>query len=154
MLSPFLTRRPKMKKPYDNDRQAHLVYYLERFLIGQSLYTYTDFKHMQEIVKHACRYYKVRRPKLRIVTKGNRIFGQCFDDRIELNVQHHGRNIFTLLHELAHWIHHEKHPDDESHGPRFVGYYIDLLDRYKVMPDIAMIALCEYHGVEWGDIDE
>ena len=147
-ISPFLTRPCKFKKPIRTDPQRHLVYTMERQLIGISLHCQADPDHLRAVLRHACRKYKVPEPELKIRNVKERWFGGCREDYIELNARFHGNNLFTLLHELAHWITWQVYGNVEDHGPEFVSYYAELLDAYKVIPFDAFLVLLNEYGIE------
>lgn len=141
--------RTKSYRPCKSDSQRHKVYEMERGIIGQALWTETDIVTLENITRHACRKWHVPVPDINIVSTGDHVFGYA-DHAIYLNKNFHGANISTLLHELAHWIHGEQkdyEPDQESHGPEWVSIYISLMDTYRVMPRIAMEAMCDVHRI-------
>lgn len=151
-LSSLLTRSPKPLKPHPGDPQQSIVYTLERSIIGTSINTHCPRAHLEAVVRHACRKYRVTVPKLVLVNREERVFGYSFDDRIELNRYHHGDNLGTLLHELAHWIVDRLYEDSpaiqDNHGPEFVGIYGNLLHDYKLLPIECFKLLAKKHGLK------
>lgn len=144
------THTRSVTKKMKTDPQQHLLRNLERELVGSSLYTKTDLDCLRAILKHACRKYKVPEAKLRVFNSSKElVYGYCVEDGVHLNAGHHGVNLFTMLHELAHWITDFYHGGDlAAHGPEFVGIYSELLDRYKLIPSDAFAVLCRRHKVK------
>lgn len=152
-LSRFITQPRKPLKPSQgSDPQANKVYSLEREIIGTVIHTRCPRAHLEAIVRHACRRYKVPRPKLTIVSLTTRVFGWSDDNGIDLNDWFHGDNVSVLLHELAHWITDRLHEDNkaqqDNHGPEFVGIYGNLLHDYKVLPIECFELLVKKHGLK------
>ena len=149
-LSAFFTRPEKTLKPHASDPQQHKVYTMERGILGSSINTHCPREHLEAVVRHACGKYKVPAPKLTIVNKKTRIFGWSGDDGIDLNRWHHGDNLGTLLHELAHWIADQLHEEGakHNHGPEFVGIYANLLHSYKLLPLECFKLLARKYGIE------
>lgn len=151
-ISSYLTRGksyPKVK----SDPQQHRIYGMERNdLVGLSISTLSPIEHLRAVASHACRKYQV--PQVNVSIYNNpkeKIYGQSFpDSRIVLNKGHNGANMMTLLHELAHHLDwHIDGFDEEDHGPTFMRYYIDLMDRYKMLPAYAFEAICDKHGIKY-----
>ena len=51
--------------------------------------------------------------------------------------------VAKLLHELAHYIVDSTYVNHQSHGKQFVGVYMHLLDKYRIMPNCAFRALAK-----------
>lgn len=141
------------------DPQRHLVYEMERNdLVGMAVNTSSSRMHLQDVTNHACDSFCVPRVKIKVYNNPKeRIYGHAYEDSISLNKGYHGANMATLIHELAHyleWHVHESEPPQPDHGPRFMGYYVFLADRYKLIPAVAFKALCDHHGVKYDDLSE
>ena len=150
MISGYLTRKPKVYKQVESDPQAHLVYQMERELIGQCIHTSSTYAHMTDIIEHACRKYRTKFPNLILTESSKREFGHCTWTAIVLNPAFHGDNVAVLIHELAHWIAGEKGHDSKAvHGPEFVGWYGRLLEDYRMMPLDCFFVLCDRYGVKY-----
>ena len=122
---------------------------MERQIIGTTIHTHCNHEHLKAVVVHACNKYKVKKPKLLFVKDKRHCFGWCSDTNIELNSGFHGDNLGTLVHELGHWIATELYGRIlEDHGPEFLSIYGDLLDRYKLMPFCAFLALCDEYNLD------
>lgn len=152
-ISSFLTRDKNIRPKSKSDPQRHLVYRMERNdLVGMSINTAAPLEHLQAVAAHACRKYGVPQVKVSIFNDPeDRAYGYSYaDGRIRLNKGHHGANMATLLHELAHHLDwHIEGFDEEDHGPTFMRYYIDLMDRYKMLPAYAFEAICDNHGIKY-----
>jgi hypothetical protein len=150
VINPFFTRKgTALKREVKSDPQRHRLYRMERDFIGAFIDANTKRKTLEHIVTHACNKYKIRRPKLRVVKRPDRVFGWCTDEELYLNRDFHGNNIGTLLHELAHWVVDEVFDTAEEvngcHGPQFAAIYMHLLVGYKVLPEVAF----RYLADEW-----
>lgn len=156
MISGFLTRKIKIKvERVKSDPQRSKFFGLEREFIGSSIYHKVARKDLQVLANHACSYYGV--PTVVVVVYDNpklKEFGESvvfstddwrtkFGRQIRLNRGYHGANLSTLLHELAHYISDVAYPGCESHGREFVGIYMHLLDKYRILPSVAFRALAK-----------
>jgi len=154
VISRWLTVPYKRYRPVKKtDPQRHKLYSMERELIGQSIHTRSSRKHLRDVIAHACRKYKVKPIALRFINKPEeKLFGyhEAPPPAIVLNQGFHGANLFTLLHELAHYITDCKYTDVPDHGPEFVKVYMDLLHRYRIIPDYVFKVMAQRHGVTWG----
>lgn len=153
-ISGFLTRKPKKYKKLVTDPQAHKVYQMERTFIGHSIHTRANLNHMKAVARHATKLYRVPKLRLRTVAhpEGTKLalFGEYFHSvpEIVLYRDHHGDNMGTLIHELAHHIAMDYYGHVDDHGPEFVGVYGELLDRYRLLPIVAFEALRKQYGLE------
>lgn len=120
---------------------------LEREFAGCSVNHSATIKDLQVVLNHACRYYRIKPPKLRSYNDpSDRCFGYSESDIVDgvrtnphifLNTGFHGKNMFTLLHELAHYITDYTWVGHSGHGPKFVGVFMHLLDKYRIVPSDA-----------------
>ncbi len=160
MISPFLTRPiPKPAKPVQSDPQRSRFYKMEREFVGCSVYHKVSRDDLETIMRHACSYYRIKAPKLVVYSKPEeRVFGRSEYDEmpdgslanfeIRLNRGFHGANVCTLLHELAHYIVDNTYENHHGHGKKFVGVYMHLLDKYRVLPAVAFRALAKKWRIE------
>jgi len=150
MISRYYVGPPKKHRPVVHDPQRHLVYRMERDIIGWAINTTTDIDSLQDIADHACREHGVSEVEINTINKPDYpVFGYA-DHAIYLNAGYNGQNVGTLLHELAHWIVFEQNPKvTEHHGKEFIRVYGDLLDRYKMMPKHLFYKLCDQYKVEY-----
>lgn len=135
------------------DPQRHKIYSLERELVGMSVNTRCPRDHLRDVLAHACRKYRVTAAELKFIRNPDmRIFGFYIRypfPSITLNSGFHGCNMFTLMHELAHHIVDERFDSIEHHGPEFAKVYMDLLHRYRIIPNYAFKVMLERYGVKF-----
>lgn len=148
MLSHYYTHPPKNFKFNKEDPQCHLVYKMERSIIGWCVGTKTDLSVLVDVGRHACKKYGVTEPNIRIINRRSGPFGWCDLDEIALNASRDGDNMGVFIHELAHWIQFQLTPDTQDHGPEFMKFYIELLDQYKFMPEKYMRMMCKDWGIK------
>lgn len=132
---------------------------LEREFVGLSLHHTVSKRELEKYVRHACRYYRIKTPKLSIYDDpSDQTFGysECtiHEDGsrsafcIYLNRGFHGANIITLMHELAHYIADSTWCGHHGHGPKFVGIYMHLLDKYRVIPADAFRTVAKRRNIK------
>ncbi len=158
MISPQLTRRLPLPLPpwkRRRDPQSSRVYVMERHYVGVCVYHTVTKANLQIVADHVCRYYRVEPVKIDtyVDTRAGADMSICWwsedenghhdTHKIVLNRAKHGANVTCLLHELAHHIVHSIYVNIEGHGPEFVGVYMHLLDKYRVMPSCAFRALAK-----------
>ncbi len=153
MISRYFTHKPRAHKYVADDPQRHKVYTMEKSIVGWCVNTSTSRESMLDVIKHACKYYKVPAPRLKLVKQVGQPFGWCIEGAIELNRAWHGNNMGVMLHELAHHIIDETAPDAETHGPTFMEVYAYLLDKYKMLPRVCLDALAEQYDVQVGGLE-
>ena len=162
MISPFLTRSigpPRRLVTFDPQRE--LLYKLEREIIGKSIYHVVSRKNLQTIADHVCRYYKLPTPKIKVVNQpSTREFGWYishsrdgeapFDFTISLNRGFHGANVSTMIHELSHYITDTVYENNEDHGKEFMGIYMHLMAKYRIIPSDCFRLMARRHSIEIG----
>ena len=146
----YLNKHPQTLAPLEGDSQAHRVFRLESDISGLSIGHKMILKDLQEVAKNVGFTWRVPVPKIELVDKRERIYGWQDDVGIKLNTPHDGQNLFTLLHELAHWIVVRRDYAIEDHGPEWVWIYIELLDQYKMLPRECSLLLCQKYNIEVG----
>jgi len=160
VISPYLTRPiPELPAPVAKDPQRAALYRMEREFVGVSVNHSVPRSALQEISKHACKYYRIKPVKVVIFNQpGNRTFGETvsysyndgtpdFGYVIRLNRGFHGANVCTLLHELAHYIVEGTYIGAQDHGKKFVGVYMHLLDKYRIIPSDAFRVIAKRHKI-------
>lgn len=161
MISPFLTRPiPKPSKTIAEDPQRTRLYKMEREFVGISVYHAVSKDNLETLMRHACRYYNMPAPKLVVYNDPrDRKFGSSnyeyyepycvpFNHEIKLNRGFHGANACTLMHELAHYIVDSIYENHSGHGKKFVGVYMHLLDKYRIMPSDAFRTIAKRHKIQ------
>ena len=136
---------------------------MEREFVGASINHSAPRRILQEISDHACRYYRIK--PLKVIVYNNpkeRVFGESlhyyygdgyeasekFGHVIRLNKGFHGANVFTLLHELAHYIVDDTYVNLEDHGKKYVGIYMHLLDKYRIIPSGCFRLLAKRYRIK------
>lgn len=105
------------------------------------------------LIRTACDSYNVPYPI--VVSHGNALsWSMPKSGRISMQGGEHrakgGMNVATALHETAHHIAWHKHGEKiQDHGPTFLGIYLDLLDKARVAPRVALEASARTFGLTW-----
>lgn len=149
----YITKSVQTYKPDPDDSQQHRVYRLESCLRGGHSGHVAPRDFLRAALTRACVTWKLRgdkRPDLHFVHVNNQRYGWQDSNGITLNAKEDGQNLFTLLHELAHWICYVRDYAVEDHGPEWMWVYIELLDQFNVIPRSAMVHLCDLYQVEIG----
>lgn len=103
-----------------------------------------SLRRMRWIVSKACEMYQVKSPtvykKRNASASSYYIYNTVRPDlagSIQLIPIH--MNIASLLHEVAHAIFWQRYStrEEDDHGPTWLGIYVDLLDRFYVLPKHA-----------------
>lgn len=112
------------------------------------------FKACRELVYQACDDYNVARPA--VIQHPKRSFSWSMPTKNRISIQggehraNGGRNVATALHEAAHHIAWHLYGDCiQDHGPTFLGIYLDLLNKAKVAPLVALEASARSCGLRW-----
>ena len=122
--------------------------------MGVCVYHSVSRSNLQIIVDHACRYYHIASVRVVVYNDPNDRSlggfewcesedGTMINPKLRLNRGFHGANVGALLHELAHYIVNSTYVNHQSHGKQFVGVYMHLLDKYRIMPNCAFRALAK-----------
>lgn len=139
-----------MRRPRDNQRSR--VYIWERLVIPHDQRGVGRFRTIDEVVGFARPIWraergrygraKVEMPLFQSSSWGQRHALAHDDHRISLPLW--ARNPFVILHEMAHRL----TPQDEAHGPRFVGVLIGLCARHLGLDRDYLLALAQETGVK------
>jgi hypothetical protein len=109
-------------------------------------------KDIAKVISDACRMYRVPPPKVRFAVRNSQSDSSYYDPNLhEILILPKHREVGTALHEAAHaitdWI---IGPwDTEAHGPEWLGVFITLLDRFKVIPRVAAEAHAKAKGLKF-----
>ncbi len=130
---------------------------------GEALYSWEnswpgwDRNHLslrqcRALAKTVCAHYKVKCPAMVHHESGPDGMSKPWDNRISLldgkRLQLGGRNVSTVLHELAHHVTWHLHGERvQDHGPTFLRIYLDMLIRAKVAPEVALKASLKGFGI-------
>lgn len=147
----WLSAHPRTLAVEPDDPQAHRVYRFESALCGNMVGAVSE-EFLLQILKSACRTWRVKPPNLEIVQSKERLYGWIVDadDTIYLNARENGNNVPTLLHEVAHHIVYAKGYSVDDHGPEFMWIYIELMEQFKILPREAALVLCQKYNIEVG----
>lgn len=139
-----------------DDPQQNKVYKLEaNDLIAKTRHTML-LPELRRIARDVCDTAGVPMPKLcirRYRQKGWVLYAVYwhpfgnFGGSIWLDPKR-GKDLASLLHELAHHIVAIKNPRARPHGATWVKVYAKLLDAYKLVPLANMRSLCRQYGVK------
>lgn len=136
-----------------DDPQKEALYAWEETW-GPWNYNSLTLTECREWIVTACDYYGVPPPRVR--QHRTREYSWCHVYRGVISLQggkhraRGGRNVSQALHEVAHWIVHQKFGDKpQDHGPTFLGVYMWLIEAAKLAPPIALHASARTHGLKW-----
>lgn len=149
--------RAKRSRSPKKDPQQYEVYALECGFKGAGYCSLT-----REEIKRLCvdvaEAYEVPPVTLRFRRFKDDTAGQCHQDGlIELSTRKVLWTMRVVLHELAHHVHNwaiKKAHEHQAHGPEFMACYIHLLAVARVVPIVAMQALCNKFNVKYIDPGE
>lgn len=109
---------------------------------------------LRKIIRVVCKLYKVTAPA--VSGHKNKQYSYYLPGRHSISLQggkkhrYGGRNPATALHEAAHHIAGQLHGKTiQDHGPTFLRIYLDLLERARVAPRIALEATARSHSLKW-----
>lgn len=98
-------------------------------------------------VHAACRDYGLKPPAVRQHNTQGATYSR-FPDHISFQPRH--KNPAIALHEVAHYICDSIFGDEpEDHGPEWLGIYLWLLEKFKVVPRIALHAEASALHLAW-----
>lgn len=138
------------KKHDPEDPYAYKLYELEKTFVGTCIYHSCPKYRLAALAEDASHYYNLDPPELHIVNRPKLAqYGWTEKSAIYINKAHYGNTAATLYHELSHMIIHEYFDESvESHGPEFLGVYMHLLDKYRIMPHEAFRLLARKWGLK------
>jgi hypothetical protein len=118
---------------------------LERYGLRAHFDHVAPLRDLRRIARRLCRLHRV--PPVSVSVHAKRGCGASYlDGRIQLDPRC-GRNLLSLLHELAHHIVEHRYPRAADHGPRFVHWYMHLADATRLVPLAGFRSLCRKYGV-------
>lgn len=134
----------------EGDPQAVRVYRMERDIKGMHKASTTDEADLNWYATEACKMFNVKIvPEIYVVNKRTDDIGWCNAGGIWLNEYRSGNAFSIFLHEIAHWICDDLYPDAEGHGPEWAWIYIELVDRFRVMPRWLFTQLFDKYGIKY-----
>jgi hypothetical protein len=117
------------------------------------------------IANKIAKWYKIRQPVLKFVNREKPVWsglteysirtnaaGEIVGDQVAISLNRYwgGRNVRTLVHEMAHYILWERgHRELQPHGKEFLGLYLYLMDWWKVEPLDASVPSAVHHKLKF-----
>lgn len=102
---------------------------------------------IRAMVRRCCRLYRVPMPHVAVVSKNRRagklLHSVSDPNNYTITIRPRHREIWTPIHEAAHTITDHLfglHTGTQNHGREFLGIYMALLIRLKVLPRTALVA--------------
>lgn len=142
--------RLEPKKFDESDPYAYKLFELEKHFAGACVYHTVSKASLMLLAEDAAFYYNLDPPTIHIVNRpAVKQYGWVENGDIYLNRAIWGANTTTLMHEIAHIVV-QSHlpPDVEDHGPEFLGVYMHLLDKYRILPQEAFRLLARKWGLK------
>lgn len=145
--------RKAIRKSPDSDPQQYLVYRMEAEAFGGRGYFWLTRPEIKRFAKSVCKNYRVPQVKIKFDDLGRWAAEWCSDGKITFGKKKTSQDLVTLIHELAHHIHHHlvNSEGHEDHGPQFMACYMSVLDTARVIPVVGMRAICESYRVKYND---
>ena len=134
------------------DRQQQAVYSWEESFRSFIEHTATRAQ-VRRLIGRACAMYGVTPPSVQFRSKANgrhvRLTSD-YDPSLQLiTIGFKDCNHAIAMHEAAHAIVDELYENVETHGPEFMGVYLELLEWAKVAPRSALHASAQAKGLDW-----
>ena len=128
------------------DPQREALFKMEREFEGCLIHHSAPKNFLVKKANEICDYYGVLRVKLYFVRQRSDMYGWTESShdqdyartKIFLNEGRKGatgKNLPTLVHELAHHIVDSVYDYAEAHGPEFCAVYMHLMNKYKLMSE-------------------
>jgi hypothetical protein len=149
--------RYPLKRSPKSDPQQYRVYRMENEAIGARSYMNLGRGKMRAIVRSVCRNYRVPLVRLKWTPMLGRWAAEWSEPNvISLNTKKGtSSDLLTVTHELAHHLHYHLDPTasatQENHGPEFMACHMSILDTCRVIPVVAMRALCDSYKIRYAD---
>lgn len=142
-----------LKKSPKSDPQQRLVYRMENEAIGARSYMGLTQREAQRFARAVCREYRLPRVEIRFKDLGKWAAEWAPPNIITLGTKKCSRDLLTVAHELAHHLHEAIVPNttQEAHGAEFMACYMSVLDTCRMIPVIAMRAICETYKIRYLD---
>jgi hypothetical protein len=104
----------------------------------------------REMAKRMAGYFNVTAPPMHWARMGKDSYTGWQDSKgLTVNIDKGNWTPILLAHETAHWVcYKRKWNDSEGHGPEWLRVYIEILDRAKIMPKVAMMAVCRKYKLK------
>jgi hypothetical protein len=135
------------------DPQREEVYRWERNFRTQFLCHEMPLKAARQLIRDVCKEYKIKPPKLLRSRLGPKAYtGAAWEaEVIEVNSSQAEFTAILLAHEVAHVICSAEGYEEPDHGPVWLGLYLYLLDRYRIVPLCATVPSAKAAGLKFRD---
>jgi len=145
--------RRALLKADPKDPQAELVYFWENTNFRALFYAHRiPLAQAQKIARAMARYCQVPEPQLsfkRLSRRANT--AEQSGPRMWVNTTKAGWTHMLLAHEVAHWVCEHRHTNAQDHGPAWMRVYLQLLDRFKVLPLHVTTHSARLFGIKFKD---
>jgi len=141
-----------MARSPQSDPQREEAYRWERKFYGTLFNHEMKPRALHKMARHMAESYGVRKPRLlvkRIGREGRIMAMADGQDSIEVN---HDMAFFTahlVAHEMAHVVCHAYGVMEPPHGPTWLGVYLWLMDKYKILPLCASMPSARKAGLKF-----
>lgn len=96
------------------------------------------------------RHYRIKPPSVIHRREGKRGWtAGTYDKYMSVNVDRAGWTPMLLCHEMAHWVVAELDYAVPNHGPLWMGIYLYLLGKYRVLPIHASVYSARKFGIKF-----
>lgn len=141
-----------MRSP-KNDPQRSRVYVWESQLTNWAGAHATP-SEMRSMIARCCRLYRVPVPPVRFVTKDKRagrfLHSQYDPEKHDSVIRPRHMDLGSAIHESAHAIaDYILGPWGIPHGKEFLGIYLSLLTKFKILPKSALLAHARTHRLQY-----
>lgn len=145
--------RRALLKSRTEDPQQELVYLWENDNYRTLFYGHRlPLTKAQKIARSMARFLGIPEPRLSHKRKGKHgNTAEQWGDRMFVNLDKAGWTCALIAHETAHWACDYHGTNRQDHGPGWLGTYLRLLDKYKVLPLHASTHSARLYGLKFMD---
>ena len=141
-----------MRSP-KTDPQRSRVYAWENQLTSWAG-AHATASQMRSMVDRCCKLYRVPTPPVRFVTKDKRngryLHSQYDPNTHDIVIRPRHMDLGSAIHESAHAIvDYILGPWGIAHGKEFLGVYLALLTKFKILPKSALLAHAKTHRLAY-----
>ena len=140
-----------MPRSPKSDPQREEVYRWEKGFRQQFFDHTMKTRAAQRLVREIAEHFGVKRPRLFRTRLGKQGYtGAALEaEFIEVNTDRAEFTAILLAHEMAHVICAFEGLDEPDHGPVWLGTYLYLLDRFKIVPLCATVPSAKAAGLKF-----
>lgn len=142
-------RRALLASPSE-DPQQNLVYFWEnQNFRAQYFGSAMKLPEARKLARSMARFMKVPAPRVNAARKGKKYYTAWQQGRsLTVNTDKAKWTPTLLAHEIAHWACDAKGHKGQAHGPVWMGVYLKLLHKFKIMPIQATLPLARAYGIK------